>query len=235
MKVFIGYDPREEDGFEVTKQSILEHNPNINIQGIYLDACKASGLYRRPTYKKDGKLFDVISNAPMATEFALTRFLIPWLAAPTDDWVLFMDCDMLVRCDLEKELVPLLDDKYAVMCVKHNIEHGTGIKMDGCRQTSYQRKNWSSVMAWNLKHKGNSFLTQFDVNTYRGRSLHQFCWLTNSEIGELPPAWNHLVGLMDPNPGAKIVHYTLGIPRMDGYGDCEYSAEWFETLAKTKR
>ena len=30
------------------------------------------------------------------------------------------------------------------------------------------------------------------------------------EIGELDPAWNHLVGLLPSNENANIAHYTLG-------------------------
>lgn len=224
MEVLIGYEPREQDGFDVAVASIKKHNPNISVSGIYKNDCQNAGLYTRPTCSRRGKLWDILSNAPMSTEFAITRFLVPWLA-PGSDWVLFIDCDMLIRCDLEAELTPLLDDKYALMCVKHDIEHGTGVKMDDCIQTSYPRKNWSSVMAWNLKHPAHDRLTLKMVNKLPGRDLHQFCWLRDDEIGELPAEWNHLVNLMPEDKNAKIVHFTLGIPSM-----LEYANEWYEYI-----
>lgn len=232
MLVYVGYDPREADGFKVTKSSILKHNPNIEVIGIEKSVLESAGIYRRPTAVKNGKLFDVISNAPMATEFALTRFLVPFISRANEKWVLFIDCDMMINCDLETELLPLLDEQYAVMCVKHNIEHGTGFKMDDCQQTSYNRKNWSSVVAWNLDHPAHENLTLDDVNGRKGLWLHQFLWLDDHEIGELDKSWNHLVGLYDENKDAKIVHYTLGVPRMEGYENCEWSKEWFEELAR---
>lgn len=228
--VFVGYEPREIDGYNVTVKSMQNHNKDLLILPIEKGQCEKQGLYFRPTTVKDDKLFDIISNAPMATEFALTRFLVPWLSHSGLDWAIFMDCDMLVRCDLEKELAPLLNDEYAMMCVKHDIEHGNGIKMDNCKQTSYPRKNWSSVMAWNLKHPANDRLTVKMVNELPGKSLHQLCWLADHEIGELGPEWNHLVGLNEPNPDAKIVHYTLGIPSMPGYNGCEFSGEWWDII-----
>ena len=139
---------------------------------------------------------------------------------------------MLVRCDLEA-ILEHADPKYAVMCVKHDVAHGDGVKMDGCVQTSYPRKNWSSVMLWNLKHMAHARLTLDEVNEARGLHLHQFYWLRDTEIGELDPTCNHLVGLLPPNESANIVHYTLGVPSMAGYEDCEHSEEWQEQLDRT--
>ncbi len=226
MKVFVGYDPRENDAFTVTFQSALNYNKHLDISGVYIHLCQASGLYKRPmSHTKDGKLIDVLSGAPMSTEFALTRFLIPWLAPKDCKWALFMDCDMLIRCDL-LQLMNVADDKYAVMCVKHDIEHGTGKKMDGCQQTTYPRKNWSSVMLWNLKHPANKKLTFHAVNAVPGLKLHQLYWLEDHEIGELDSEWNHLVGLSPENKDGKIIHFTQGIPSMPGYENCEHSEEW---------
>jgi hypothetical protein len=48
-------------------------------------------------------------------------------------------------------------------------------------------------------------------------------WLADEFIGELPAEWNHLVGVNEPNPDAKLVHFTLGVPSMDGYATCEHA------------
>jgi hypothetical protein len=79
--VWIGYEPREQDAFEVAVASMNHHaveRPDIRV----LDLCKliASGLYQRPTSKRPTGLFDNLSNAPMSTEFAISRFFVPLLS-----------------------------------------------------------------------------------------------------------------------------------------------------------
>lgn len=228
MHVFVGFDPREVDGFAVTCHSILKHNPNAEIHGLVLDDLRQRGLYTRPTNIVNGKLYDEISQAPMATEFAISRFLVPHLAKQLklSGWVWFMDCDMLVR----NQLPDNFDNSKALYCVKHDHTQGDTVKMDGCKQIYYERKNWSSVMAFNVDHPSNETLTVRLVNQLAGRDMHAFSWLKDDEIDELDPDWNHLVGVNDPNPNAGVVHYTLGIPSMPGYDDCEHANEWYDTL-----
>src|SRR5690606_8943360 len=151
----------------------------------------------------------------MATEFAISRFLVPHLAKKVHGvrggWAMFQDCDMLNRGNVV-EAFNQLDPSKAVMCVKHNHNPPEGTKMDGQEQLRYARKNWSSVMFFNLDHPSNSKLTVELVNTVPGRDLHRFCWLQDDEIGELGPEWNFLVGHSDPSIDPKIVHHTEGSP-----------------------
>jgi hypothetical protein len=93
-------------------------------------------------------------------------------------------------------------------------------------QTRYEKKNWSSVMLMNCARC--AALTPEYVNSATGLELHQFKWLGDDGlIGELPRQWNHLVGYDAPDPGAKLVHYTIGGPYFEEYRDCEYAAQWF--------
>jgi hypothetical protein len=223
--IWIGFDPRERDAFHVAVASIRAHlSEDIEIFAVALPPLVDRGLYQRPTVRKDGQLWDIISAAPMSTEFALSRFLVPYLAE-YHGTALFMDCDMLVRVDLA-ELFALADKRYAVQCVKHAHEGAEGVKMDGQAQTAYPRKNWSSVMLFNLGHPANAQLTPRKVNTWKGSALHRLMWLEDHEIGELGPEWNHLVGVNDMMPDAKIAHFTLGIPSMAGYEQAEFADEW---------
>jgi len=224
--IYIGFDPREAAAFavarETAQQATLRHVP---VRGIILDEMRQRGLYWRPTSRKDGRLWDDISEAPMATEFAISRFLTPILAK--EGLALFMDADMLVRASL----VPLFDyakahPEFAVFCVKHNFAPPEGVKMDGQMQTVYARKNWSSVMLFNCAHASNASLSVDLINTVPGRDLHRFCWLRDEEIGDLPPEWNYLVGHTKCDELPKIVHFTDGIPTMPGYEHCEYAEEW---------
>lgn len=223
--IWIGFDPRERDAFEVCVHSIRRFNPHVPIFAVDLSVLRRRGLYQRPTERRDGKLFDVLSDAPMSTEFAISRFLVPELAT-NFDLALFMDCDMLVRCDIG-ELFNLADETKALQVVKHSYEPGETVKMDGQPQTSYPRKNWSSVMLFNRNHPALKTLTLAKINTWTGRALHGFNWLADEFIGELGPEWNHLVGVYGPNPDAKIAHFTLGVPSMDGYATCEHAGEWW--------
>ncbi len=139
---------------------------------------------------------------------------------------------MAVDCDVVFMRNPHLLEKYidpdkAVMVVKHPPLGETGkMKMDGQIQTSYARKNWSSVMVFNVDHPSNDALTVEMVNTLPGRDLHRFCWLEDDEIGELPPEWNFLVGHTDTNIDPKIVHFTDGTPGMHGFRNVAYAEEW---------
>lgn len=222
--IWIGYDPRETDAFAVARRSARRRMiMAAPIYGVVLSELREKGLYTRPTSKRDGQLWDDISDAPMATEFACSRFLVPALAKR--GWALFMDCDVLVRADLQR-LFALADPSKAVMVVKHCHEPPEGVKMDGQMQTRYARKNWSSVMLFNVEHAANKALTPEMVNSMPGRDLHRFCWLDDRHVGELPPEWNFLVGHSDPSIDPAIVHFTDGIPSMTGYEDCAYSDEW---------
>lgn len=229
--IWIGFDPREGAAFAVARASARRRlTIPIPIHGLVLDDLRTQGLYWRGTEIRRGRLWDVPSQAPMSTEFANSRFLVPHLART--GWALFMDCDMLVRANLAElfRSVEFLD--YAVMCVKHRHEPEPGIKMDGQVQTRYACKNWSSFVLFNCDHPSNQKLTLELVNTLPGRDLHRFCWLDDSEIGELGAEWNYLVGHSRINGEPKVVHHTDGSPCMDGFHDVPYAAEWRGELAR---
>lgn len=230
LSIWIGYDPREAAAFAVARASIKRHATiPVPIHGLVLDDLRAKGLYTRPHERRGCQLWDVISDAPCATEFSNSRFLVPHLAG--SGWALFMDCDMLVRGNI-RELFDLCDPEKAVMVVKHNHQPPEGVKMDGQMQTRYARKNWSSVIAFNCDHPANKALTLEMVNELPGRDLHRFCWLEDDLIGELPVEWNWLAGHSDPAVDPKIVHHTEGSPCLPGYEDAPFADEWRAELAR---
>jgi hypothetical protein len=226
--VWIGFDPREASAFAVCRHSIQRTaTVAIPVKGLVLSDLQKRGLYWRPTEKRsNGQLWDTISDAPMSTEFAISRFLTPFLAK--QDWALFMDCDILCRRSVSR-LFEKAKEQYAVMVVQHKHEPSYGMKMDGQQQVRYARKNWSSVVLWNVEHPANKALTIDMVNTLPGRDLHRFCWLEDHQIGSLDTSYNYLVGhsvCADP----ALVHFTDGIPSMAGYENCEYSDEYRRAL-----
>lgn len=222
--VWIGFDPREAVAFAVCRYSINRRlTQALPVHALYLPDLQRLGLYTRPVERRGDQLWDPISDAPMSTEFACSRFLTPILAE--SGWALFMDCDILVRVSICR-LFEQAQSQYAVMCVKHNHSPEHGVKMDGQLQVKYRRKNWSSFMLFNCDHPANKRLTLDMVNTLPGRDLHRFCWLEDDEIGELSVDWNYLVGHSQSNSPPKVVHYTDGIPLMKGYENCEYADEF---------
>jgi hypothetical protein len=232
-RIFIGFDPREAVAYDVCEASIdARLSRSIMVKPIILDEMRERGIYRRPTETRDGKLWDVISEAPMSTEFAISRFLVPHLMNYRG-WAVFMDCDMLVRTDMAK-LFDLADDSYAVMCVKHHYEPPEGVKMDGQTQLRYARKNWSSVMLSNCEHPSNRALNVGLINALPGRDLHRFCWLEDNEIGELDASWNWLVGHSSRDIDPDIVHFTEGGPWFDGFDDVPFVGEWRRELVKLR-
>ena len=140
-----------------------------------------------------------------------------------------MDCDFLCMEDIYK-LWMTRDDKYDVMCVKHDHKPQEQTKFLGAMQTRYEKKNWSSVILFN--NAKCQALTPAYVNTASGLELHQFKWLqSDDEIGDIPERWNHLV---DYNPAIENpanLHFTKGGPYFEEYRDCPYADLWRAELA----
>ena len=219
IRIFIGFDERETVAWHVLTHSILERSS----EPVCFVPLALSNL---------GKLMWREKNPLQSTDFSFSRFLTPFLSA-YEGWSLFMDCDMLVLDDISK-LWALRDDRFAVMCIKHDHQPAEKVKFLGAPQTPYAKKNWSSVMLFN--NARCRALTPEYVNTASGLELHQFKWLENdSLIGDLPEKWNHLVGYTSPNSNAANVHFTLGGPYFSEYADCEFSREWNEAKATMLR
>jgi lipopolysaccharide biosynthesis glycosyltransferase len=220
-RVYIGWDPREDIAYQVCKHSIHRLSNDIEVLPLKLDELKSKGLVTRPDDPK------------ASTQFTFTRFLVPYLNG-YEGWAVFIDCDFLARNDVNK-LFDLADDRYAVQVVKHDYNVADGVaKMDGQVQHAYPRKNWSSCMLFNCSHpKNKQYLYPEFMNKQEMSYLHRLQWLDNNEIGELPIEWNYLVGHYNEVDHGKpsFIHYTLGMPFMPGYEDCEYSNAWYEERA----
>jgi len=218
MKVFVGYDTREDIAYQVCKHSIVSKQPLAEVHPLKQNELREAGWYTRPIDKLG------------STEFTFTRFLIPELTN-FEGWALFMDCDMILTTDI-KELFDQVDDQYAVMCVQHDYKVEEGYKMDGQKQTVYPRKNWSSVVLWNCGHPSNKVITTDLVNDEKttGKYLHRFSWLKDEEIGELDHTWNYLVGVYDDIEKPNLIHYTEGGPWFENYRDCEFHQLWKDEL-----
>jgi hypothetical protein len=132
---------------------------------------------------------------------------------------------MLMTVDID-ELMRFADELYALRVVKHDYAPKSDTKFFNQTQSKYRRKNWSIVMLFN--NARCKALTPEVVNSETGLFLHQFVWLEDDYIGELPGEWNFLVGEYEkPAETPKLIHYTLGGPYVDGHEDCDYADHWF--------
>lgn len=244
--IFVGYDSREPEAFDVCKYS-LEQNPQAIVHKIDHKEMRTQGLFRRPwLIDPTGQHIDITDGKPFSTEFSHTRFLVPELARREkikSNWVLFCDTDFLFLKDV-KDLFALTDDKYAAMCVKFNFTpKPDAVKMDGRIQAPYHRKLWSSLVLWNINHPSNiKDLTVEKVNTEKGSYLHAFEWLNNKDIGGIHEQWNFIPGISynDPyvrgdNRWPKAVHFSEGGPWFKDYSDVLFSDEWREMYSRSLR
>lgn len=236
LSIWIGFDSCETISYAVARHSAcrLLTQP-IPVRGLVLSNLQASGVYTRPIWKDErDQLWDDRSAAPMSTEFSFSRFLVPYLAG--EGLALFVDSDVLFRIN-PREIIALHQPGKAVSVVKHEHRPTSDSKMRGTLQTTYPRKNWSSVVIFNCDHPSIRMLTPDVVNTAKGLYLHQFQWLRDEEIGELPARCNYLVGSTELPPGEKpaIVHWTEGSPHMPGYDTVEYADEFWREVVQWAR
>ncbi len=138
------------------------------------------------------------------TEFTYSRFLVPYLSG-FEGVSLFLDSDILVRGDVHELNLPHTSQAGLVMGAK--------------------RFEWASVMLFlnsNCRHLTPEYIER--------EKMFDFEWVQS--IAALPKEWNHLVGYDPPNPDAKIVHYTMGVPIWNQTQTCEFAKEWHDTYKR---
>lgn len=153
--------------------------------------------------------FLVLSQLPIArrglTEFTFSRYLPPYLCN-YEGISLFLDADMLVQGDIS-ELFSLKDESpVQVVKGKHRFE-------------------WPSMMLFD-NFKCRALTPEYVDDPVNMPQTLQWA----GTIGELPGEWNHCVGYDAPNPKAKLIHYTKGIPIWPQTQNCEHAETWWKEL-----
>lgn len=212
MRLFIGYDARESIGFHCFLNSVVDQC-TVPVQAWPMDS---KGLPQG-------------SNT-----FTTSRFLVPWLCN-FEGHAIFVDgADMLAQADLA-ELDALFDSRYAVQVVKrenYQSRHArkyVGTAME-CVQTNYPRKNWASVMLINCAHFRWQAFTPEAIAGAHVLDLLQFSAFHDDEIGAIPNEWNRLVDEYDQVDGAKILHWSNGVPAFTHYQTAPAADRWFSQL-----
>ena len=209
IRLFCGWDRREAAGLSVFVNSVVSR-ASEPVAIIPIHGQQGNG-----------------SNA-----FTYSRFSIPKLC-DYEGWGIFADgSDMVCTTDIA-ELWNLRNEKYAVQVVKNTYKTSAKFKYIGtdmeCPNIDYERKNWSSLMLLNCGHKANKFKAQNSLVS------HQFNWLKDAQIGELPAEWNWLCDEYGENKKAHILHWTQGIPGFEHYKNSPMSKVWFAEKDKTFR
>lgn len=231
-EIYIGWDDRESVCSDVAAHSIRRRSSiPVSIEYLKHRELRKIGLFKRLWLMDTdtGEYRDGIDGKNFTTQFSHTRFLVPAINQ-YKGWALFMDPDMVFISDIAK-LFALADDRYAVMCVKHQHIPCQTEKMDGRAQVKYRRKNWSSFVLWNCGHPANTQMTPEKVNFMSGYDLHNFVWLTDQQIGELPFTYNFISGVSPKLPPERhgmpdVIHYTDGGPWFDGCKSVPYAGQW---------
>jgi len=209
--VFCGYDERESVGFHVFVSSMLR---------------RASGPVSIRPLGARGLLEG--TNA-----FTLSRFLVPELMGYSGCAVFVDACDMLMQADIG-DIEALFDSRYAVQVVRHpSYRTRHPLKYRGTEMMTenrdYLRKNWASVMLINCDHPAWRRVARGLREARNALPWLQFDHLAQDEIGALPDEWNRLVDEGHPVEGAKILHWTAGIPGfVDCYSDAPAAGLWRE-------
>lgn len=236
LPIFIGHDGREPEATAVCESSLSRNSSEpLFIQRLHEPALRHCGFYSRQWRHVDGQRFDGLDGTPFSTAFSFTRFLVPSLMQHRG-LAAFCDGDFLFLSD-PVELFAQFDGRSAVQVAKHrhNTDNEAPLKMDGVVQSPYFRKNWSSLVLWNCDHPSNQRIIPQIVNSQPGQWLHAFSWLSDEEIGDLPLAWNWLSGISPQTENPKAVHFTRGIPTMQGRENDPYADLWREELAMVQR
>lgn len=218
VPVFVGWDSAQAVAYDVLRHSILRHARRpVVVRPIRLDEMERVHGFRRPR------------DPLQSTEFTYTRFLVPLLMGYRGV-ALFLDSDMLALGDLT-DLFDLDMSRLALRVVKRDHQPAEAEKMGGKIQTSYPRKNWSSMMLMNAERL--RCWTREAVETRPASWLHRFEPIPDVEIGEIDGCVWNVLDRHDER--TKLVHYTSGGPWLTGYEKHPYGRVWFEEKERAER
>lgn len=200
LRLFAGYDDREAVGFHVFLSSVIRQ-------------CSVP-IFIMPIQDKD--------QTDGSNAFTYARYKVAEMCG-FEGWAIFADaCDMLCLGDIA-ELWALRDEQFAVQVVKHSYKTRNPIKYLGttmqCPNVDYPRKNQSSLMLINCAAPEWKLCET-------GIKAHLFTGFKDERIGSLPAEWNVLVDEGQDHEGAKLLHWTAGLPGFSLYSSAPRAADW---------
>lgn len=165
----------------------------------------AHSIWRRSSKPVDIQQLN-LSQLPITrrglTEFTYSRFLVPYLS-DYQGISIFCDADMLCLCDIY-ELLQYVNGQHDVYVSKNKL-----------------RYEWASMMVFD-NERCKVLTPEYIEDPANG--LLDLNWAKS--VGEVSGVYNQLVGYDEPNPQAKLIHFTQGIPCFPETKGTEFSAEW---------
>jgi hypothetical protein len=215
LTIFCGYDDREAVGTHVFMSSVLKRS-SVPVSFVPLK----------------------MQNIKQGTnQFTLSRFLVPYLMGFRGEAIFADAADMICLADVAELAATLKEQQHAVKVVKHKYETCNPVKYIGTPMQSpnvdYERKNWASLMLIDCEHPAWRTMTPEAVNTWKTLDLLQLKFLHDSEISELPQEWNRLADEGQSIEGAKILHWTAGIPAFEHYKHARGADLWRKECTQT--
>lgn len=205
VELFCGHDAREAIGFAVFAHSVYARATCP----VSITAIGAMGLPQG-------------SNA-----FTLSRFAVAEILGHKGHGIFCDASDMLMLADVA-ELDALFDERFAVQVVKHpNYKTRNRIKYVGtsmeCPNMNYDRKNWASVMLINAAHPAWQRAESAPSSILQALQLR---FLSDEEIGDIPAEWNRIVDEGHAVEGAKVLHWSSGVPSFKHYKNSPGAEHW---------
>jgi hypothetical protein len=163
-------------------------------------------------------------------QFTLSRFLVPYFMGYKGRAVFADAADMICLADVAelKEMLDSMDG--AVGVVKHEYKTKNPVKYIDTEMESpnldYPRKNWSSLMLINCEHESWRFLTPDVFEKTKMLDFLKLNFISPEDIVEIDRKWNVLVDEGQDTSGAKILHWTAGIPGFEYYKDAPEAHLW---------
>lgn len=214
MRIFVGHDSRFPEATKTCIKSIRDAGFDGQVDYLCKTKLKEIGFYGREDVEGE------------STEFSFTRFYIPMICN-YEGKALFCDNDFLWRCD-PREIGRYMGQK-PLGVVKHPDYKASSNKMNGVVNKSYPKKNWSSLMLFSNKFFKNKLSKEY-LDNARPDQLHEFKFINDAEIVDLPRRYNCLVGHEGYDTDkARALHYTNGGPWFEEYKNAELSEEWLKT------
>ena len=223
-RVFIGWDPAQQEAAEVCKYTLLKHS-TIPLQ---------VGFLRLKDFVEQKLIWSEDKEA--TTETTLTRFLVPHLSQ-YQGWSLYVDPDYVFLGDV-RELFQSMEARYACSVVKLQYKPKQDTRLDGRTQATYPRKCWSSLILFNNAHGKCQGLTPEFINQSKPNFLHRFDWLAGNEISGINPEWQVIPGQAEPNlkpADIRALHFTEGGPWHPDARSVEYGWYYADALNQMRQ
>ena len=208
LRVFVGFDPRQLAGFTACVASLYEH------------------AISRPVSLTPLSIPALPIDRVGLTPFSYSRFLVPWLCDHSG-YALYIDMDTLFRADVAE----LFEECWS--CADPN-ETAVWVA-DLPKDHGFEQ---SAVMLFNAEHEDNKRLTPHIIEhppqaaalagEYSFARPHLIDW--TNDVRTFSADWHHLVGYHAPNPDAKLVHFTQGLPFHPECQGSEFEAEFTRIL-----